>query len=63
VYEIVPLDGFPIHSKISLLTMADLSTTLAGIRLPSCVYNASGPRSGTSAALRKVAESKSGGEY
>ena len=38
----------------------DLQTTLAGIQLSSCVYNASGPRSGTAAALQKVALSKSG---
>ena len=38
----------------------DLSTTVAGLRLTSCVYNASGPRSGTAAALHKVALSGSG---
>ena len=38
----------------------DLSTSVAGIPLTSCLYNASGPRSGTAAALHKVAESQSG---
>jgi len=42
-------------------TMADLSTTICGtINLSSCVFNASGPRSGTSEALSKVAKSASG---
>lgn len=40
--------------------MASLETTLAGISLKTCVYNASGPRSGNSAALAKVAGSKAG---
>jgi dihydroorotate dehydrogenase (fumarate) len=39
----------------------DLSTTLAGIPLQSCLYNASGPRSGTAAALHKVAASANTG--
>lgn len=40
----------------------DLSTSLArgSISLPCCVYNASGPRSGTASALHKVFISKSG---
>jgi len=38
----------------------DLSTTVAGVHLPTCLYNASGPRSGTAAALHKVALSQSG---
>ena len=37
-----------------------LATTVAGIPLDCCIYNASGPRSGTSAALAKVAGSASG---
>jgi dihydroorotate dehydrogenase (fumarate) len=37
-----------------------LETTLAGIRLTTCVYNASGPRTGSAAALSKVAASASG---
>lgn len=40
--------------------MVDLSTSLAGIPLTSCIYNASGPRSGTSEALNRVAKSKAG---
>lgn len=38
-----------------------LATTVAGISLPTCVYNASGPRTGSSAALAKIASSASGG--
>jgi dihydroorotate dehydrogenase (fumarate) len=38
----------------------DLSTTLAGIPLSTCIYNASGPRSGTAAALQKIAASQAG---
>lgn len=38
----------------------DVSTSLAGIPLSSCIYNASGPRSGTAAALQKIAQSKAG---
>ena len=41
--------------------MASLATTVAGIYLPSCVYNASGPRTGSSAAMSKIAASASGG--
>jgi dihydroorotate dehydrogenase (fumarate) len=37
-----------------------LSTTVAGITLNSCVYNASGPRSGSLEALIKIGESDSG---
>ncbi|KAL9183304.1 hypothetical protein ACHAXT_005091 [Thalassiosira profunda] len=39
----------------------DLSTTVAGIPLTSCVYNASGPRTGSSAAMKKIAASAAGG--
>jgi len=39
----------------------DLSATVGGISLSTCVYNASGPRTGTSAAMSKIASSKSGG--
>lgn len=39
----------------------DISTTVAGIPLQTCIYNASGPRSGTAAALAKVAESNGAG--
>ena len=38
----------------------DLSTTVAGIPLTSCVYNASGPRTGSSAAMKKIAASAAG---
>lgn len=38
----------------------NLETTVGGIPLATCVYNASGPRSGTSAALSKVATSTAG---
>lgn len=36
------------------------STSIAGIPLESCIYNASGPRSGTIEALEKIAGSRSG---
>lgn len=38
-----------------------LETTVGGVTLTSCVYNASGPRSGTAAALSKVCQSSAGG--
>ena len=39
-----------------------LGATLAGsVSLKTCVYNASGPRTGSSAALAKVAASQAGG--
>lgn len=41
--------------------MTDISVTLAGIPLTACVYNASGPRTGSSAAMSKIAQSASGG--
>ena len=37
-----------------------LKTTIAGIDIDTCIYNASGPRSGTREALEKIAESRSG---
>mmetsp|Transcript_17349 Transcript_17349/g.21924 ORF Transcript_17349/g.21924 Transcript_17349/m.21924 type:complete len:395 (+) Transcript_17349:75-1259(+) len=40
--------------------MPDLSTTLASIPLKSCVFNASGPRTGSGAALSKIAKSSAG---
>jgi dihydroorotate dehydrogenase (fumarate) len=40
--------------------MADLATSVGGIPLRSCVYNASGPRTGSSAALAKIAASSAG---
>jgi dihydroorotate dehydrogenase (fumarate) len=38
----------------------NLETTVGGIPLSSCVYNASGPRTGASSALAKIAASKAG---
>eukprot|EP00978_Attheya_sp_CCMP212_P024019 scaffold74722_cov48-Attheya_sp.AAC.2 len=38
-----------------------LRTTVAGIPFETCIYNASGPRTGSSAALGKIAQSESGG--
>lgn len=38
----------------------DLSTKIAGIRLSTCIYNASGPRSGSAEALHKIAQSRAG---
>ena len=38
-----------------------LATTVGGVPLTTCIYNASGPRSGTAAALSKVCESQAGG--
>lgn len=40
--------------------MPKLSTTVAGIPLDCCIYNASGPRTGSIEALEKIGESKSG---
>lgn len=40
--------------------MVSLQTTVASIPLECCIYNASGPRTGSSAALAKVAASQSG---
>jgi dihydroorotate dehydrogenase (fumarate) len=37
-----------------------IATTIAGIELSTCVYNASGPRTGSSAALAKIAGSAAG---
>ena len=52
-----------IHHLISTrgVNMVDLSTSIGGIYLPSCIYNASGPRTGSSAAMAKITSSKSGG--
>ena len=38
-----------------------LRTTVGGVSVSTCVYNASGPRSGTAAALAKVCQSAAGG--
>ena len=37
-----------------------LGTVVGGVKLPCCVYNASGPRSQSVEALQKVGESASG---
>jgi dihydroorotate dehydrogenase (fumarate) len=37
-----------------------LKTTVAGFDLDCCIYNASGPRTGTIEALEKIGASKSG---
>lgn len=37
-----------------------LKTTVGGLEFTSCIYNASGPRTGSIEALRKIGESKSG---
>jgi len=37
-----------------------LSTNIAGIELDCCIYNASGPRTYSTEALKKIADSKSG---
>src|SRR5687768_12304678 len=42
----------------SLIIM--LRTEVAGVQLECCVYNASGPRTGSLEALEKIAQSKSG---
>ena len=38
-----------------------LKTTVAGIQFETCIYNASGPRTGSSAALAKITASEAGG--
>lgn len=38
-----------------------LKTAVGGVPLSTCIYNASGPRSGTAAALSKVCSSRAGG--
>lgn len=40
--------------------MASLRTSIASIPLENCIYNASGPRTGSSAAMSKIAASSSG---
>ena len=39
---------------------ASLETEIAGMKLPCCIYNASGPRTGTIEALAKIGSSASG---
>lgn len=41
--------------------MVSLKTSVAGIPMDSCIYNASGPRTGSAAALAKITASKAGG--
>jgi dihydroorotate dehydrogenase (fumarate) len=52
------------HQKTTTTTCAttppSLATTVGGIRLATCIYNASGPRTGSAAALAKIAASSSG---
>jgi len=47
--------SFNFHSSFSMLR-----TSIAGIELESCIYNASGPRTGSIEALAKIAKSKAG---
>ncbi len=42
------------------MTNPSVSTTLASIPLSSCIFNASGPRTGSGAALAKIADSSAG---
>ncbi len=42
------------------MSAPSISTTLASIELQSCVFNASGPRTGSGAALSKICASSSG---
>jgi len=37
-----------------------LKTSIGNVSLDCCIYNASGPRTGSIEALQKIAESKSG---
>lgn len=46
-----------LHKK---LEMPSLKTSVAGIPIECCIYNASGPRTGSSAALSKIASSAAG---
>ena len=48
-------------AKGTNLADIDLSTVVAGVVFPSCLYNASGPRSGTVEALKRVTASQSTG--
>jgi len=42
------------------MSSVSLESTVAGIKLETCVYNASGPRTGSSAQLGKICQSESG---
>ena len=59
LFSLTAFDFDCMHHPITMT--ADLSTTVGGIPLTSAVYNASGPRTGTSAAMAKIAASASGG--
>ena len=50
------------HSPITfiLTSTMGLQTTVAGIPLDCCIYNASGPRTGSTAALMKIGMSRAG---
>jgi dihydroorotate dehydrogenase (fumarate) len=41
--------------------MVSLKTSVAGIPMECCIYNASGPRTGSATALAKITVSKAGG--
>ncbi|KAL7517716.1 hypothetical protein ACHAWF_000148 [Thalassiosira exigua] len=46
---------------LSVTLCSSSSSSSGAVRLTSCVYNASGPRTGSSAAMAKIASSSSGG--
>ena len=43
-----------------VVIMADLRTCVGGVELACCVYNASGPRTGSVDALAKIGASRAG---
>jgi dihydroorotate dehydrogenase (fumarate) len=45
---------------MAIIEEPSIATAVGGIKLESCIYNASGPRTGTSAAMSKIASSRSG---
>jgi len=47
-------------NRLSIMSNINLETTVGGIPLSTCVYNASGPRTGASQALAKIASSSAG---
>lgn len=50
-----------IASLLQTKMTPSLKTTVGGLPMSTCIYNASGPRSGTAAALSKVCSSRAGG--
>jgi dihydroorotate dehydrogenase (fumarate) len=46
--------------KVTMTKGISIATSIAGIELSTCVYNASGPRTGSAAALAKIAGSSAG---